>query len=140
MSLDLDSLKSAVQSLQSALGVAARTSDASNPDAALRDVVRAGVIQNFEFTYELSWKLLQRWLEVNVGNVYVDGITRKELFRLSAEHRLIEDTQRWMDYHRARNLTAHTYRSETALEVFEVAARFVHDAERLVRTLEQRND
>ena len=60
-------------------------------DRDLQEAVRAGVIQNFEIAYEQSWKMMKRWLEDSVGATYVDGVTRRELFRLAAEHRLITD-------------------------------------------------
>ena len=83
---------------------------------------------------------MKRWLEVNFGSVYVEGVTRRQLFRLSAENRLIEDVDRWMEYHDARNETAHTYDENTAEEVFATARQFLADAETFLRALEARND
>ena len=77
-------------------------------------VCRAGVIQTFEFTYELCWKFMKRWLAENISPMAVDGIPRKELFRLAAESRLIADFNAWNDHHRARTLTSHTYDQRTA--------------------------
>ena len=72
--------------------------------------------------------------------VYVDGVTRRQLFRLSAEHRLVGDVDRWMEYHDARNETAHTYDESTAEDVFETAKKFLADAQKLLQALEARND
>jgi uncharacterized protein with HEPN domain len=72
--------------------------------------------------------------------VYVAGVSRRQLFRLSAEHRLIGDVDRWMEYHDARNETAHTYNENTAEDVFETAHRFLADAQGLLEALEARND
>ena len=52
---------------------------------------------------------MKRWLEENVGSASVDGVPRRELFRLAAESRLIADLPRWMEFHQARNQTSHTY-------------------------------
>ena len=63
------------------------------------DTIRANVIQNFEFTYELCWKFIQRWLR---ENRFLEEAslprTRKDLFRMAARHGLIEHPERWFDY------------------------------------------
>ncbi len=107
---------------------------------ALQNAVKAGVIKHFEFTYELSWQFIKRWLEINVSPNTGDGVTRRELFRLGAENRLIDDVDRWMRYHRARNLTSHTYRETTANEVYAVIPAFLEDVRHLLVALEARND
>jgi nucleotidyltransferase substrate binding protein (TIGR01987 family) len=140
MLLELDSLRKAVSSLA---GIVSLTGDAERMarfDDVARNGLKAGAVQNFEFTYELCWKFMKRWLEHNLGAAYVDGAPRRELFRLAAEHRLIDDPQKWMDYHRARNLTSHTYNEETAEDVFAVASGFAAAAKDLLSRLESRND
>ena len=49
---------------------------------ATQEGIKAGVNQNFKVTYELCWKFTKRWRENNIGATYVDGVTRRELFRL----------------------------------------------------------
>jgi nucleotidyltransferase substrate binding protein (TIGR01987 family) len=109
-------------------------------DADQRDVMRAGVIQNFEFTYELCWKFIKRRLESDLGAVYVDGVSRKELFRLAAEHRLIASAQDWFLVHASRNETVHTYDPTTAEEVYAAAKGFLVAAKELLAELKRRND
>lgn len=139
MKLDLSSLRKAIESLEKTLKVAENKILAAELDDDTKNAIRAGVIQNFEFTYELCWKFMRRWLEVNIGSTYVDGITRRELFRLSAENRLLSDVDQWMEYHDARNETAHTYDEETADDVFETSRIFLADAKKLLEALEVRN-
>ena len=140
MKLDLSSLRKAVESLEKTLRVADDEAFMSRLSEDQKEAVRAGVIQNFEFTYELCWKFMRRWLEGNLGSVYVEGVARRQLFRLSAEHRLLSDVDRWMEYHDARNETAHTYDESTAEDVFETAHQFLADAQELLKALEARND
>jgi len=140
MKLDLSSLRKAVESLEKTIRVADDDAFMSRLDEDQKQAVKAGVIQNFEFTYELCWKFMRRWLQVNLGSVYVAGVTRRQLFRLSAEHRLLSDVDRWMEYHDARNETAHTYDESTAEDVFEIAHQFLVDAQLLLQSLEARND
>lgn len=139
MPLDLSSLKRAIISLNSAIQVATDDEMAERSEKE-QDVIKAGVIQNFEFTYELCWKFMRRWLEVNIGTTYVEGITRRELFRLSVENLLISDIDDWMEYHEARNETSHTYDSDKADEIFKVAQNFYKDAKHLYEVLEKKND
>ena len=139
MILDLTSLKKGVSSLESALVFARFEDKFAGLTDNQKDVVRAGVIQNFEFTYELAWKFMKRWLEHNLGSAYIDGIPRKELFRFAAEQRLISSVERWFEYHDARNETAHTYDRQKALEVFAAAQKFLSDAKELLSNLENKN-
>ena len=140
MALDLSSLKKAVSALAAAL---ARSDDAQlmdKLDHVTRNTIQAGVIQHFEFTYELCWKFIKRWLEVNVTATAADGVTRRELFRMGAENRLIDDVDPWMQYHEARNLTSQTYQPEIAEQVYRTCHEFARDAARLLAALEKRND
>jgi nucleotidyltransferase substrate binding protein (TIGR01987 family) len=139
MALDLSSLQKAVDSLQRAINVASSLKK-ENADKDNIEVVRAGVIQNFEFTYELCWKFMKRWLEINGEGASVDGITRKELFRIAAERRLIENVEAWFAYTESRNETAHTYDPKTALDVFESAKSFLGDSKLLLKRLKEKND
>ncbi len=140
MTLDLSSLKKAVHSLETALDFAGSEDKLAGLTGDQKDVVRAGAIQNFEFTYELCWKFMKRWLENNLGSAYVDGIVRKELFRIAAEHQLITPVNHWIKYHDARNETAHTYDEDKAQEVFAAAKEFLADARELLKNLEAKND
>lgn len=140
MDLDLSSFRKAVGSLGRTLQVANDQGFMSGLTDSQKDVIRAGVIQNFEFTYELSWKFMKRWLTVNLGSSYVEGVTRRQLFRLIAENKFIDDVDKWMEYHEARNETSHTYDESTAQEVLETAREFITDAEKLLKALEDSND
>ena len=137
--LDLSSLKMAVGSLERAIHVACSQEKMAMLDQDQKETIRAGVIQNFEFTYELSWKFMKRWLEHNLGSVYVDGLPRRELFRIAAEHQLIDCVDAWIVYHDARNETSHTYDQKKAEEVFQTATRFLADANILLSNLEKKN-
>jgi len=140
MSLDLSSLKKAIESLEIAVHEADNDDFMDRLTPPQQDIIQAGVIQRFEFTYELCWKFMRRWLAENVGRAYVDGISRRELFRLAAEYRLITDVEAWWDYHRARNLTSHIYDEEVADEVFQAATQFLENAQLFLTALEERND
>ncbi len=134
--LDLSSLEAALDSFDSAISISVNT----QADEAVQRVLRAGVIQNFELTYELSWKMIRRWIRANVSPEDSDPRTRKDLFRLAARARLVDDPLPWFDYAKARNITSHVYDDTKAQEVYETALRFAADARRLLVALEQAND
>lgn len=138
--LELGSLRRAVQALDRALLVTARSPSFAALDPFVQETLRAGVIQCFEVAYEQSWKMMRRWIETNVGAEGVDGVTRRELFRRAAEERLIDDVERWMSYHFTRNLTSHTYDEASAQEAYAQVIGFLPLAEDLLARLEARND
>ncbi len=137
MALDLSNLKKAVESLETALQQSA-SSEAATLSPKLREVVRAGVIQHFEFTYELCWKMLKRYLE-QYSPEKPDLLTVKDLFRMGHEQGLLRDAAAWFVYLERRNLTSHTYRTGTAELVFNTAPDFLTDAKFLLHKLETRN-
>ena len=139
MPLELSSLKKAVSALADVLAKSDDAGFMGSLDDVARNAIKAGVIQHFEFTYELSWKFIKRWLEMNVSPTAADGVTRRELFRLGAENRLIDDVEQWMRYQEARNLTSHTYEPEIAERVYNTAHDFARDAARLLAAIEERN-
>lgn len=101
------------------------------------EIIKSGIIQNFEVCYEISWKLMKKWLSENIGATAVDGISRKELFRIAAQNKLIEDVEKWFVFHEARNLTSHDYDGMKAEDVFEEALIFPTYARKLQERLEK---
>lgn len=45
-------------------------------DDVARNAVKAGGILHFEFTYELCWKFIKRWLNENASPAAADGAAR----------------------------------------------------------------
>lgn len=140
LELDLSSLREAVHAMSETLARANDENLMGSLDEVTQYAIRAGVIQHFEFTYELSWKFIQRWLRNNASPEDAQPLTRRELFRTAARYGLIADPQPWFQYSEARNLTSHTYDRIVANQVFAVAARFLADSSYLLEQLELRND
>jgi len=139
MTLDLSSLDQSIDSLKRALHVSDQNT--KNLSSDLTETLRAGVIQNFEVTYELCWKFMQRWIRTNKTPEDVDLLrTRKDLFRMAAKYELINNPEVWFDYGNARNLTSHTYNKTQADVIYSLAHSFLNDAQYLLKQLELRND
>lgn len=98
------------------------------------EVVRDAAIKRFEFTYEISWKMMRRHL-LWAGMAESDLLSRRDLFRQAARHSLIEDPAIWFAYHEARNLTAHTYDENNARKVVALLKQFTKDAGKLLTAL-----
>lgn len=137
--LDYTALHKAMASLNESLQVVEQAVEAKLSAPMVR-TIRAGVIQNFEFSYELCWKFIKRWLAQNLGKSEVEGVSRRELFRLAHQYRLIVSVDQWMLYHAARNENSHTYDEATAEEVLQVAKAFLPAGQALLTTLQQKND
>ena len=141
MKLDLSSLKKAVGSLERAVRAAVDEKRMAALDDDQRDAIRAGVIQNFEFTYEQCWKMLKRRLTAMAASRdEVDQLSYRDLMRLGAEKDLIQDPLRWFDYRQQRNITSHTYDEDRANSVFNSAVSFLDDARLLLERLKATDD
>jgi nucleotidyltransferase substrate binding protein (TIGR01987 family) len=73
--------------------------------ADLNEIERAGLVQIFEMTFELSWKTLKDYLGANDVEARFPRDVIKEAFR----YELIADGDTWMDMLEKRNLLTHTY-------------------------------
>jgi nucleotidyltransferase substrate binding protein (TIGR01987 family) len=138
--LDLTSLKKAIISFEKVLMVVERKKNSIDFDIDEFEAIKAGAIQNFEFTYELCWKLMKRWLEANLTPGMMEGVSRKQLFRYAAENHLINNFDAWMKYHEMRNQTSHTYNQDEANEIYTKVDDFLKDAINFYDALEARND
>lgn len=78
------------------------------------EFVRDSVIQRFEFTHELAWKMLRLRLERE--GVLVK--TPRETIQEALQAGLIEDGNLWTDMQKMRNLTSHTYKEKLAEDVY----------------------
>jgi len=120
--LVLTPLKKALKSLHNAI------------NQPFNEYTRDATIQRFEYTFELSWKILKRHISMETG---INEYTIKNIFRTAAKQGLITHVDAWFDYLKARNLTSHTYNELTADETYAFAKQFVNDADYLIAQLEK---
>lgn len=80
------------------------------------DIVYDGVIQRFEFTFELSWKLMKMFLEyTGITEIKSPRATIREAFAYG----LIEDGEQWIDMMVDRNKTSDLYDEEEAKLIYK---------------------
>ncbi|MEN8146158.1 MAG: nucleotidyltransferase substrate binding protein [Campylobacterota bacterium] len=77
----------------------------------MSEIEKAGMIQFFEVSFELAWKVLKDYLEAEGFNVKSPRESIKQAFQVE----LINDGTTWLDALEKRNLSAHTY-DENILE------------------------
>lgn len=131
--LDYSSFEKAHASLASAMTVV----PTDDIQAILK---RDAVIQRFEYTYELSHKMLKRFLEaVSPSPETVDQLDFRDLLRLGAEMGLIDDVQQWFIFRDKRNITSHAYDEAKAKEIYDAIPAFIEASGRLLSELKHRN-
>lgn len=92
---------------------------------------RDAAIQRFEFTFELSWKLMHAVLNDNGIETYGPKNTIREAAKLG----LIADPEEWIGFLHDRNLTTHKYDEATAEQIYKAAQNFVTKATTLLETI-----
>jgi len=138
--LNLESLHSALQSLENSLEVVSDAEWFSQQSEKVQNTLVAGVIQNFEIVYELGFKMLRRQIEAEAASPdEVDTFNFRDVLRVGAEKGLIADVEAWLRYQQMRNITAHTYDHHKARQVYQGALLFLSDARALLTALEARN-
>ena len=131
--LDFTPLQNAVNRL--AEGLARYEKDIT--DTQIRD----GLIQRFEFSYEISHKMLKRFLEVTSPTPeQYDMMDFADLIRSGNEQGLLlGDWPKWRDYRAMRSKTSHTYDEDVAVAVVEGIPAFLDEARYLLEQLNSRN-
>lgn len=104
-----DERRAVLQSLNAALN---RLDDAlAQPKT---EWTRDASIQRFEFSFELAWKAIQRFAK----DEGVDAASPRQAFRVALKLGWIEDDDAWLEMLEDRNRTSHTYREETAEQIY----------------------
>ena len=80
------------------------------------EIETQGIIQSFEFTFELCWKTLKDYLE----SQGVESSFPREVLKMAFHHNIIENGEVWLEMLGKRNLLAHTYDEKMALEAYSL--------------------
>ncbi|MBR1729508.1 MAG: HI0074 family nucleotidyltransferase substrate-binding subunit [Selenomonadaceae bacterium] len=105
LNLKFEDYSRACEKLQSAL----------TKDISADDLYLDGVIQRFEFCFELSWKLMKAYLSFEG----IESNSPRSSIRESFKIGLITEAEDWLDMLEKRNLSSHTYDEETAIEIYQ---------------------
>ncbi|GBR74091.1 putative nucleotidyltransferases [Candidatus Termititenax aidoneus] len=131
--LDLSSFAKAVKTLKEALAEHAK--DKTNL------FVRDSVIQRFEYTYELSHKMLKRFLLYSEfsGQDIAEMVFSNIIRTANEKGLLLNNLEKWEEYRKIRNMTSHTYDEIKAKLVVAIVPEFLQEAVFLLEQLQQRS-
>jgi nucleotidyltransferase substrate binding protein (TIGR01987 family) len=138
MTIDVGSLSKAILQLEEAIAYAHSDLAKSDPRLALH--LRAAAIQAFEFTYELSFKMLRRYLEnTDPSPKTIEDLDFSGLVRTGFEKGLLsEEIKVWRSFRQDRGTASHAYDNDKAQEVFDNIPRFLSEAKFLRDRIEAR--
>lgn len=99
------------------------------------EYVRDGVIQRFEYTFELAWKMINRYFkEIGIKDIPSGP---KPIIREAAKLGIITSVDDWFKFLEARNLASHTYNEDFAQNVYLCAKDFPKFVKELIINLEK---
>jgi nucleotidyltransferase substrate binding protein (TIGR01987 family) len=129
MALDLSSFEKVAKSLREAWVEFSK--DQTNI------FVRDSVIQRFEYTYELSHKILKRFLEkYQFSSQEIEEMSFANIVRTANEKGiLLNDLEKWVIYRQRRNITSHIYDESKADAVILIVPDFLEEVEFLLEKL-----
>lgn len=132
MELDISPLERAIARLEE--GVAVYAGDTS------QSLIRDGLVQRFEFTYEISHKMLRRYLTESVAvPEQISRMTFADIIRSGNERGLLlSNWPGWKAFREMRAKTSHSYDEATALEVVAGIPAFLDEARHLRDRLQER--
>ena len=78
------------------------------------DLLLSGLIQTYEFTFELAWNTLRDYL---YAQGFINVKSPSDAIRQAFNSGYIEDGELWLKALKDRNLTSHTYNEDIAREV-----------------------
>ncbi len=76
----------------------------------LNQIGKEGLVQRYEFSFELAWKTMGDYLKYT--GIVLPVFSPREVIRKAFETGIIGDGQSWMNALEARNLMSHTYDAE----------------------------
>lgn len=103
--------------------------------------IRDGLIQRFKFTYEISHKILKRYLEnAPADPTQFDLMSFQDIIRTANEQNLLlGNWADWKQYRDMRARTSHTYDEETAIAVVQGIEKFLAEAQFLQQKLQEKS-
>jgi len=81
----------------------------------LNELEQQGIVQAFEYTYELAWNVMKDYFTYMQADQNILG--SRDAIQLAFNRGLISDGKVWMDMIESRIKSSHTYNEDTAKEI-----------------------
>lgn len=99
------------------------------------DLIKAGCIQYFEFSFELAWKSIKL---ASLSQGLPECVSPKACLKQAFSIGWISDEETWLEMIEARNRMPHTYNAKHALAVYERLSHFLPEQKLLLMRLKER--
>ena len=96
------------------------------------EIVRDSAIKRFEFTLDLSWKLVKTCLEETHGVIVASP---KEAVRQAYKQGLIDYDEKWLEMIDDRNEIVHMYKEELAEKLYTKLKDYLHLFNKLLENI-----
>lgn len=111
----LKKLSDAVEYIKNDLAEKENDIESENTEKVLVEIIKEGLIQRFEYTYEMAWNVMKDYA-LYQGISEMSG--SRDAIRYAFSANLISDGDMWMEMIKSRIKTSHTYNEETAQEIY----------------------
>ncbi len=132
--LNLDIFEKAVYSLKDALNEYAK--DKENV------YVRDSCIKRFEYCYDLSTKIIKRFLSISSENIDdIKSMDFQNIIRLAYTKKILKNSwDKWWAYRDNRNKTSHGYDEHNAINIVDELELFYSEIVFLLQVLKNKNE
>lgn len=132
MEIDITNLKSAFSTLKSSMEKLEE-----NKTCDFVDMLEDSCIKRFEYTLEISRKIMKRILKKIYGKSE-EELTVNNTFRYMQGYKFITNWENWKNYYEKRNNTAHEYNLEKSRALVSIIPEFIKDADFLIKNIERK--
>ena len=105
-------------------------------DEKIKNYIKDSCVQRFEYTYETSKKLMNKFLKKEYDKTEKD-LTINNIFREMFWLGLIKNFENWTGYREKRNLTSHEYNIELTYPIIDIIPNFIADVDYLIENFEK---
>ncbi|MGL4944128.1 MAG: nucleotidyltransferase substrate binding protein [Thermoguttaceae bacterium] len=139
MFTDMNRLKMSLTMLSEAVKIVASPRQLSEIDPQTLQVFHNSLVQHFETTYTLCWRMLHDYFVENCPSDPVESTDAQRLFQRAMMAGLVDNVADWESYHAARNASVDATSQSDKGELIPMILAFVRSAKKLENSLEQKS-